>query len=256
MPRGKRLSDAEKSKINQLRAQGLSWREIGRNIDRTFNVCQSYYRNQENYGKINRSGRKPSLSSREINHIWRLASNSVTSSSRIREELKLEVTSRTVRNKINQNPSLVYRKMLTKPVLSEKHRKSRLSWCMEKIKLGETWLKVIFSDEKRFNLDGPDGNAYYWHDIRKEKLIFSRRQAGGGSVMVWGAFSSEGKLGIQFCTGRMNSKQYTNILEDKLLSYWLSPDKNSMLFQHDNAAVHTSAETRNWLYDNAIDVID
>jgi hypothetical protein len=27
-------------------------------------------------------------------------------------------------------------------------------------------------------LDGPDGNSYYWHDLRKEKEIFSKRQQG------------------------------------------------------------------------------
>ena len=37
---------------------------------------------------------------------------------------------------------------------------------------------------KKFNLDGPDGLAYYWHDLRMEELTFSRRQQGGGSVMV------------------------------------------------------------------------
>jgi hypothetical protein len=37
---------------------------------------------------------------------------------------------------------------------------------------------------KKFNLDGPDGVACYWHDLRKEQ-IFSKRQQGGGSLMVW-----------------------------------------------------------------------
>ena len=35
-------------------------------------------------------------------------------------------------------------------------------------------------------VDGPDGFDYYWHDLRKEKLIFSKRQQGGGGVMIWG----------------------------------------------------------------------
>jgi len=42
---------------------------------------------------------------------------------------------------------------------------------------------VLFSDEKKFSLDGPDGLNHYWHDLRKEPLTFSRRNFGGGSVM-------------------------------------------------------------------------
>ena len=48
---------------------------------------------------------------------------------------------------------------------------------------------MVFSDEKRFNLDGPDGFSTYWHDLRKEEVVLSRRQNGGGGIMVWGAFS-------------------------------------------------------------------
>ena len=44
--------------------------------------------------------------------------------------------------------------------------------------------KVIFSDEKKFNLDGPDGFSYYWHDLNKEAETFSKWQKDGGSLMV------------------------------------------------------------------------
>jgi len=48
---------------------------------------------------------------------------------------------------------------------------------------------VIFSDEKKFNLDEPNGLQYYWHDLRKEKETYFSRQSGGGSVMIWRDFS-------------------------------------------------------------------
>ncbi|CAF4303451.1 unnamed protein product, partial [Rotaria magnacalcarata] len=50
------------------------------------------------------------------------------------------------------------------------------------------WHKAVWPDEKKINLDGPDGFSYYWHDLRKEEEIFSTRSLGGGSVMIWASF--------------------------------------------------------------------
>ncbi len=48
---------------------------------------------------------------------------------------------------------------------------------------------MVFSDEKKFNLDGPDGFSMYWHDLRKEEKYFSTCQNGGRGLMLWGAVS-------------------------------------------------------------------
>lgn len=40
-----------------------------------------------------------------------------------------------------------------------------------------------FQRRKNFNLDGPDGFKYYWHDLRKKKT-FLTHQNEDGSVMV------------------------------------------------------------------------
>ena len=48
---------------------------------------------------------------------------------------------------------------------------------------------VTFSDEKKFNRDGPDGYQYYWADLRNEAEIYSKNAIGGGGVMVWACFN-------------------------------------------------------------------
>uniref|UniRef100_A0A182S088 Uncharacterized protein n=1 Tax=Anopheles funestus TaxID=62324 RepID=A0A182S088_ANOFN len=50
--------------------------------------------------------------------------------------------------------------------------------------MARQWDTVIFSDEKKFNLDGPDGFIGYWRDLRKEPEYFSRDNFGGGSLMT------------------------------------------------------------------------
>jgi len=48
---------------------------------------------------------------------------------------------------------------------------------------------VVFSDDKKFNLDIPDGYNYYFHDIRKEEGFLSHYHTCADGVMVWGAIS-------------------------------------------------------------------
>ena len=58
------------------------------------------------------------------------------------------------------------------------------------------WKKVVFSDEKKFILDGPDGLAYYWHEIRSEKQYFEKLQQKSERVMVWAAI-------LYYCVNRL-----------------------------------------------------
>ena len=77
----------------------------------------------------------------------------------------------------------------------------------------------MFLDEKTFNLDGPDGLAYYWHDIRREKKLFSKRQKGGGGVMVWGAFNEHFTSELAILRGNQNSHDYIRTIEDFMLPF-------------------------------------
>jgi transposase len=115
---------------------------------------------------------------------------------------------------------------------------------------------VVFSDEKKFNLDGPDGMDFYWRDLRKEPLYFSTRNFGGGSVMIWGAFSFSGKAELAFTTSKMNSAEYISVLNDNLLPFLNRFAHPRCVFQQDNAPVHSSRATKAWLQAHGVNVLE
>ena len=112
---------------------------------------------------------------------------------------------------------LKYKKKKRQHRLTASHKQRRIEWAKEYVTWKDQWRCVIFSDEKKFNLDGPDGWAYYWHDLRRDKEIFSKRQQGGKSLMVWGGFGYGGKASLEFPTGRMNAIHYQTLLEEYLI---------------------------------------
>ncbi len=73
-----------------------------------------------------------------------------------------------------------------------RHYEERRKWSRDQVQRAGTYKNVIFSDEKKFNLDGPDGFAYYQHDLRKEESYFSKRQNGGGGMIIWGSVPYHG----------------------------------------------------------------
>ena len=50
--------------------------------------------------------------------------------------------------------------------------------------------KVVFSDEKKFNLDCPDGFQKHWHAKNFPEENHSTKHRGGRSLMIWGEEAS------------------------------------------------------------------
>ncbi|KAJ0399837.1 hypothetical protein P43SY_008143 [Pythium insidiosum] len=140
--------------------------------------------------------------------------------------------------------------------LSPSHKAARLAWASEKLACQQDWTHVIFSDEKKFNLDGPDGFRYYWRDLRRPAQQAVRRQMGGGSVMVWGAMAWEGKSQLAILDGRQSSEHYIYTLSEYLLPFAHLKYGVDFIFQQDNAPIHTSSETRLFFSDMGLSVMD
>ncbi|CAD6198713.1 unnamed protein product [Caenorhabditis auriculariae] len=105
----------------------------------------------------------------------------------------------------------------------QRHKNERLQFARSN--MATNWNKIIFSDEKKFNLDESDGYAHYWRDLRKDPMYFFKRNFGGGSLMVWAAFCGDGT---------------------HLLPYFRRRRRANMIYQQDNASVHASNSTLAW----------
>ena len=83
----------------------------------------------------------------------------------------------------------------------------------------QNWKVVIFSDEKKFNFDGPDGFRFYWRDLRRLAQQAARHQQGGGSIMVWGTINWEGESELAILEYRSTSSHYVYTIGEFLLPF-------------------------------------
>ena len=216
----------------------------------------NYVKNKEIYGKKS-SGRPKLYSARAIRQLIREVNNKQVSSAQAKRSLGLPGTRQTSWYTLKRCPFLIRKKKLKKPNLADRHKHARLefgrklmSWTIAQ------WSNVIFSDEKRFTLDGPDGYSYYWHDLQKEKQYFNTRQQGGGGLFVWGAMGYNGTTELVITEPRMKSKDYIGILQSQLPVYGHLIGGDNFIFQQDNCSFHTANVVRKWLAGKNIQTLD
>ena len=56
----------------------------------------------------------------------------------------------------------------------------------KRVHVNKKWRGVVFIDEKKFSLEGPDGLHYYCHDLRKEQQLLNRWPMEDSGIMIWG----------------------------------------------------------------------
>ena len=247
----------ERGFIKGLIAGGFSDRKIALQVGRGRATIARIRKNPAAESARSKSGRKAMLSPREKRAITRRASEADLFARDIRNEMDLGVSVRTVQKVLADCEFLDFRKADLQHNMTQQHREWRFNWAEEHATWSkEVWDLVMFSDEKKFNLDGPDGLAFYWWDIRKEERIFQRRQKGGGGVMVWGSFSAKGQSELSILKGNQNAQRYTNTLENYLLPFAESMHPNGYIFQQDSASIHTASHTKRWFDTKNVTVLD
>ena len=115
------------------------------------------------------------------------------------------------------------------------------------------WHQTVFSDEKRFSLDGPDNWCTYVKG--KEKNIRQIRQCEGGGLLVWAMVMPNGLISHKIIRKKFNSSDYLSLLKEQAIPIMKLNFGNNYCFQQDNAAVHTAKIIQRFYADNGINTL-
>jgi hypothetical protein len=117
-----------------------------------------------------RSGRSRGTSDRDDRALQRLVRPMPFATSPVLKQHWLpntRLSTRTVRNRL-KSAGLKSRRFIKRPLLVDRHRRSRLAWCFARRGCNlRTWRKIHWSDESRFLLHVTDGQIRVWrHKIQ------------------------------------------------------------------------------------------
>lgn len=139
-------------------------------------------------------------------------------------------------------------------VLTKTHKLKRLALAKEWLKDSHPWPITIFTDEKKFNLDGPDSWSTYTDE--KRELCRTKRQMGGCSVMVWAMLLPNQTIHIRRLHGRVDSAWYIELLSsiEPILDNIYG--RSGFVYLQDNAPIHTALKVRKFFADQEWTVMD
>ncbi|KAG3071247.1 hypothetical protein PI124_g16695 [Phytophthora idaei] len=199
------------------------------------------------------------MTERETRLLLRTAAKGDHSARQLKNELSLSASVRTIQRALAGVDWVIYTKMDNTLPLSAEDKKAREEWAWARIfntDAAGPWHSIIFSDEKKWNLDGPDGLQNYWRDIRRPPRQTKRHQAGGGSAMVWAGFSAAGKTKLAVLHGKQNSDDYVYTVSEYLLPFAHLHHGTDFVYQQDGASTHRSKRTMEFFSEQGIHVLD
>ena len=169
----RRISEAQRWQIIGMHSTGMSLKAIGRQMGYHYTVVSRLvrkYTQTNNVKDLPRSGRPRVTSDRDDRALQRLVRRMPFATSHVLEQHWLpnrRLSTRTVRNRL-KSAGLKSRRVIKRPLLADRHRRTRLAWCLARRGWNlRTWRKIHWSDKSRFLLHVTDGRMRVWrHKIQ------------------------------------------------------------------------------------------
>lgn len=253
----RRVSNYDVQRIRSLRSNGAATRSIAKNVGISKSSVATYSKDVKASHNVSKSGRPSILSNRLKGlilrrHVACLAMSTTDTQKYLTETCNVNVSRQTIM-RVLQRGGLVARVRSLKPRLTSIHKKNRLNWASAMADVANNfWDGVIFTDESKYNLYGPDGHKQVWRYPGAPTLPEHFRYTvkfGGGSVMVWGAITAYGVGKLVFIDKIMDANMFVAILKfgftTTLEMYNLLVD--NVYLQMDNDPKHTSKIAKNAL---------
>lgn len=250
------LSEIQKEKVKLLKNEGYNFSQISTILNITRSAARHCFiytntTNPKKRGPRAKFEKKHKLQvKREIGKL-KLTGEKVNSTKLVKN-CKLNFSTKTVQRYM-KNIGMKYKNAKCQILLSKNHKHRRISIINNWISTNHEWEKTIFSDEKRFSLDGPDDWKSYVRD--NESLIRQRRQCHGGGIMVWMMILPNGLLCHKIIYGRFSSKEYLELLHNVIVPIATLNFGEDFYFQEDNCSVHKAKVVQHFMQNNNIRVI-
>ena len=250
-------SEVERNLALRLKNEGSSYNEISKVLgiskDSVRNLCKYKYkaRPKKRGPKFKLDSRSKLSIKREISNLNNLGQK--VNCSKLVRNCNLKVSQWTCHRYLMKE-EYKYRNSSMQICLSRKHKDERIKRITEWITINHNWEKTIFSDEKKFSLDGPDVWRTYVH--KSDKFIRQQRQCGGGGVMIWLMVMPNSLLCHRVIKGSFKSLDYIGLLKSTVLPIARLNFGNEFVFQEDNCTVHKAKIVKDFMKTEKINVLN
>lgn len=245
-----------KKKVWQARQRGFTWNQLEHNFGIPKSSCRDLVKK---YGKPPSAAPKNNLKikgnkkKRLVLAIQRLKEcGERITAPKILCKSSVSVSLRSVQRFLNKE-GLKYMNPQNTIVLSDRHKAERHEMCKKWLIRGSASTNIVFTDETRFPLDGPD-HIMTWQDP-KNRTKRECRQQGGGGVLLWGMLFRTGELFVTEVKGKIDSKKYCQVLNTFALPIITREFDHDFTLQQDNAPPHVSEYSMSFLEEKGVTLL-